>query len=80
MICELLKDGFVDAALPVTLFNVDEEYCEGTALHWACRNGYFDLVLLLLTYFNVDVCSEDTFGNEPIHDAAQNGHTESYSF
>jgi ankyrin repeat protein len=75
MICELLTDGVIDATLPVIY-----EYREGTALHWACSNGYFDLVLLLLTYFKVDVCSKDTNGNEPIYYAAQNGHTESYSF
>jgi ankyrin repeat protein len=75
MICELLKDGFVNATLSV--------YCkpnQTTALHWACMNFYMDAALLLLNYDNVDVCSNDNFGNEPIHYAAELGHTESYSF
>jgi hypothetical protein len=76
---ELLTDGFVDATLPVT-YQYYTSRCKGTALHWACMNGYFDLVLLLLTYFNVEVCSKDTKCKEPIHYAAQYGHTESYSF
>jgi hypothetical protein len=76
MICELLTDGFVDATLTVTY----EWRSKGTALHWAVMNGYLDAVMLLLKYDKVDVCFQDNNGNEPIHFAAQNGHTESYSF
>jgi hypothetical protein len=73
MICGLLTDGFVDGRLRV-------EYHKLTALHWACIHGYIDVVLLLLNYDNVDLCSKDRRGNEPIHYAAQYGHMESYSF
>jgi hypothetical protein len=79
MICALLTDGFVDATLPVT-YQSYALHCKGTALHWACIQGDFDLFLLLLKYVGVDLCSKDTFLYEPIHHAAQNGHTESYSF
>jgi hypothetical protein len=82
MICELLNDGIVNATLSV-IFE-DEEYqyevCESTALHWACMNGYLDVVQLLLKYDNVDVCCRDNHCNESIHYAAEFGHNESYSF
>jgi ankyrin repeat protein len=90
MICELLRDGLVNATLSVTLavpFSViaedeeDEElHNRGTALHWACINGYVDVVQLLLKYDNVDVSSKDNHDNAPIHYAADVGHTESFSF
>jgi hypothetical protein len=79
MICELLNDGFVDATLSVILPFVDEDF-ETTALHWACVKGYIDVFQVLLKYVNVDVSSRDDLEYEPIHYAAQYGHTESYSF
>jgi hypothetical protein len=79
MICRLLTDGFVDATLPVD-YEFYASHCVGTALHWACINGYLDAVLLLLKYDKVDVCFQDDNGNEPIHYAADLGHTESSLF
>jgi hypothetical protein len=80
MICKLLMDGFVDATLSVTFLDQENQDVEGTALHWACIYDYLDFVQLLLKYDNVDVCSTDSDVVEPIHHAALNGHTESYTF
>jgi hypothetical protein len=74
MIYLLLNEGFVNATLSVN----DGLNPRSTALHWACSNGYSDIVMLLLKYDNVDVCSKDHYDNEPIHYAAEFGRTESY--
>jgi ankyrin repeat protein len=79
MICELLKDDFVNAAVSVLYEDDGNEY-KATALHWSCMFGYPDVVKLLLKYDNVDVCFKDINHDAPIHYAAQFGHAESYSF
>jgi hypothetical protein len=81
MICELLKDGVVDAgALRVDINTSEIFYRQSSALHWACVYGYIEIVLLLLQYKNVDVCVEDKHGITPIHIAAIFGHSIGYSF
>jgi hypothetical protein len=68
MIYELLTGGFVDATLPVTMFSdVAIEYYKSTAFHWACMNGYLDIVMILLKYDNVDIRSRERFVSEPKH-------------
>jgi hypothetical protein len=70
MVCELLKNGCVDASQTISDIT-------GTLLHWACRQGYIEIVVILLKYPKVDPCAK-TFGDrQPIHYAASLGHTNS---
>ena len=48
-----------------------------TALHWACRKGYIDIVKLLLDY-DADPNIENKFAgiNTPLGIAEREGHTE----
>jgi hypothetical protein len=72
MIKELLKEGSVNTSIPVS-FDVPSQINhieEGTALHWACANGFIEIVQLLLDDKNVDVCAKDLCDIQPVHLAA----------
>jgi hypothetical protein len=80
MIFDLLKDGFINAKISFDFKYRGESKYQATVLHWACLYDYMDVVLLLLKYDNVDFCSKDHCGDEPIHHAAELGHTQSHPF
>ena len=43
-----------------------------TALHYACRYGWLDVVKLLITRYNCDATVEDDYFNTPLSDAYSN--------
>jgi hypothetical protein len=72
MIIELLKEGSVNASIPVS-FDIPHSLNhieEGTALHWACAYGFLEIVQLLLKDKKVDVCAKDLCDIQPVHLAA----------
>ena len=46
-----------------------------TPLHWACRYGYYEIAVCLLSHLDVEpTLCRNNIGDTPLHDAARNGY------
>jgi len=47
-----------------------------TALHWAARSGYAEIVNKLTTKYRANTIAKDIYGRTPLHLAVTNKHAE----
>lgn len=55
-------------------FDIDD--LKMTALHWAARAGYTELVNALTTKYRANTLAKDIYGRTPLHLAVAKKHTE----
>jgi ankyrin repeat protein len=53
-------------------FDIDD--LKMTALHWAARGGYAELVNILTTKYRSNVLAKDIYGRTPLHLAVSKKH------
>ena len=47
-----------------------------TALHWAARSGYAEIVNILTTKYRANTLAKDQYGRTPLHFAVAKQHAE----